>query len=212
MEKLSIEYLDIIKKGELSTTELKTATNKLPKSLFESICAFLNRGGGNIFLGVEDNGNITGVDKNCIRQMKVDFENMCRNPEVINPTIDLNIEELEYENKVVLHIYVYEGSTIYRTKGVFYDRGIEGDYKLKNASDIANLGIRKSADYSESKVFPYAALDDLDSSLIQRARELAQFNHKAKNKDNTEHPWIRMSDEELLRSARLYEKDLTTGK
>ena len=41
MKKISKEYLEIINKGELSTTELKTATNKLPKSLFESICAFL---------------------------------------------------------------------------------------------------------------------------------------------------------------------------
>ena len=171
-----------------------------------------NRGGGNIFLGVNDDGTIVGVDKASIRQMKVDFENACRNPEIIEPTVDLKIEELAYNDKVVLHIYVYEGSTVYRSKGIFYDRGIEGDYKLKNASEIANLGIRKNADYSESRVFPFATLDDLDSNLIQRARELAQFNYKARHKDDTEHPWIRMTDKELLKSARLYEKDLNTGK
>lgn len=211
MKQLSKELLDIINEREKATTEFKEARNKLPKSLFETICSFLNRGGGRIFLGVKDDGTIIGVDKEAIRQMKVDFENACRNPEKINPSISLNMEELEYNDKVILYIYVYEGSTIYDSHGVIYDRGIEGDYKVKDTIQIANLGIRKSADYTESITFPYATLNDLDSNLIQRARELAQFNYKSKYKDDTEHPWIRMSDEELLRSARLYEKDLKTG-
>lgn len=39
----------MIKAGEGITTEFKDATNKLAKNLFETVCSFLNRNGGNIF-------------------------------------------------------------------------------------------------------------------------------------------------------------------
>ena len=39
----------IIKQGEGMRVEFKKSTNKLPKNLFESICAMLNRDGGDIF-------------------------------------------------------------------------------------------------------------------------------------------------------------------
>lgn len=61
---------NIINQGEKINTEFKEAKEKLPKSLFETVCAFLNRFGGNIILGVNDKKQIIGVDKNCITQMK----------------------------------------------------------------------------------------------------------------------------------------------
>ena len=45
---------NIINQGEKINTESKEAKEKLPKSLFETVCAFLNRFGGNIILGVND--------------------------------------------------------------------------------------------------------------------------------------------------------------
>ena len=62
IEKINNELLNIINEGEGVTTEFKEASNKLPRNLFETVCAFLNRNGGNIFLGVSDNGEITGVN------------------------------------------------------------------------------------------------------------------------------------------------------
>lgn len=38
-------FLDRIKNGEKIDVELKTSKNNLPQSLFESVCAFLNRNG-----------------------------------------------------------------------------------------------------------------------------------------------------------------------
>ena len=54
----------IISKGEGISIEFKTANKKLPENLFETICAFLNRNGGKIILGVNDKGDVFGVDKN----------------------------------------------------------------------------------------------------------------------------------------------------
>ena len=49
----------IIQQGESKTVEFKTCKNKLNKDAFDSICAFLNRSGGYLLLGVKDNGKIT---------------------------------------------------------------------------------------------------------------------------------------------------------
>ena len=56
----------IISRGESISIEFKKAGNQLPKNLFETVCAFLNRKGGEIILGVDDNKNIIGIDDNKI--------------------------------------------------------------------------------------------------------------------------------------------------
>ena len=53
---------EIISGGESITVEFKESRNKLNKDVFESVCAFLNRCGGHLFLGVKDDGDISGVD------------------------------------------------------------------------------------------------------------------------------------------------------
>lgn len=63
IKNLDDKLLKIISDGENVCTEFKEANNKLPKNLFETICAFLNRNGGNIFLGISDDGKIIGVKK-----------------------------------------------------------------------------------------------------------------------------------------------------
>ena len=52
----------ILSQGEGLTVEFKRAKGQLPSSLFETVCAFLNRNGGTILLGVGDDGSIEGVD------------------------------------------------------------------------------------------------------------------------------------------------------
>lgn len=41
--------------------EFKRATDHLPSSFFDTVCAFLNMDGGVIMLGVEDDGTISGI-------------------------------------------------------------------------------------------------------------------------------------------------------
>jgi predicted HTH transcriptional regulator len=45
----------LIRNGEGISVEFKECRNKLNKDVFESICAFLNRNGGDLILGVNDN-------------------------------------------------------------------------------------------------------------------------------------------------------------
>ena len=170
------------------------------------MCAFLNRNGGNIFLGVDEDGSIIGVDQSCVKDMKRDFVNLCNNKQKINPTIYLNIKDYLVKGKVILHIYVNESSSVHRTNGKVYDRNEDGDYEVKLAERIANIYIRKQDFYTENKIFPYAQMSDLRQDLIQRARTMAL------NRNGQNHIWSTMNDEEMLRSANLYAKDFSTGK
>lgn len=172
-EKINEELLNIVKMGESITTEFKEAYNKLPKNLFETVCAFLNRNGGDIFLGVLDNGTIVGVDETAIISMKKDFVNLCNNSQKIDPTIYLNIKEYKVNDKIILHIYVNESSSVHRTNGKVFDRNEDGDYEVKQAERIANIYIRKQEFYTENKIFPYAKMSDLREDLIQRVRQMA---------------------------------------
>lgn len=152
----------------------------MPRNLFETVCAFLNRNGGNIFLGVSDSGEVIGVNKEKISMMKKDFVNLCNNPEKIEPTIYLNINDYEINNKVILHIYVNESSSVHRTAGKVFDRNEDGDYEVKQAERIANIYIRKQEFYTENKIFPYAEMEDLRPDLIQRVRQMA-INRNGQN-------------------------------
>ena len=83
------ELLKIIKKGECHTTEFKKSTEDITKDVYESICAFSNRDGGHILLGVRDDGEIVGIKSDCIEKMKKDFVNAVNNPSKIYPPLFL---------------------------------------------------------------------------------------------------------------------------
>lgn len=89
------EYIiKLINNGEGINIEFKESKIKLNKDVFESVCAFLNRIGGHLFLGVKNNGSIVGIDKDLIGKIKKDFISSMNNPIKINPTFFLNIEEI----------------------------------------------------------------------------------------------------------------------
>jgi len=48
----------LLEQGEGISVEFKKASSQLPESFFETICAFLNRNGGSISLGVTDDKTI----------------------------------------------------------------------------------------------------------------------------------------------------------
>ena len=206
IENLPKNLIGLIKTGESTTIEYKEAKKSLPSSLFESICSMLNRNGGHIFLGVKDDSEVIGVYKDYTKTMKKEFVDLCNNPEKIFPTVHLDIKEYLYEEKHILYIYVHESSDVHKTVNKIYDRNEDGDFDItNNTTQISNLYIRKRSTYIENKIYPFATMDDLRVDLIEETRKMA--SNRTSN-----HPWSKMSNEEMLRSAGLYERNLETGK
>jgi len=205
IEKMPKYLLELISRGEDSTIEFKESKENLPSTLFETICAMLNRNGGHIFLGIKDNGKIVGTYRDYINNQKRNFANLCNNPEKIFPTVHLEMKEYEIDEKIILYVYVYESSDVHKSAGKIFDRNSDGDYDITNNTTlVSQLYIRKSNTYIENKIYPFADINDLRKDLIEKARQMAVNR-------TSNHPWATMSDIEMLRSASLYEKNLQTG-
>ena len=58
------EIKNIISQGEGMNIEFKKSTTDITKDVYETVCAFSNREGGHILLGVKDDGTVIGVDRN----------------------------------------------------------------------------------------------------------------------------------------------------
>ena len=56
------EIRELIKKGEKIDVEFKESKVALNKDVFDTDCSFSNRNGGHIFLGVNDQKEIVGVN------------------------------------------------------------------------------------------------------------------------------------------------------
>lgn len=206
IEELSNHLLQFIQSGESTIVEFKEAKKNLPSNLFETVCSMLNRNGGHIFLGIKDSGEIIGVYKDYVKEMKKEFVDLCNNPEKLFPTAHLEIKEYIYKDKHLLYIYVHESSDVHKTASKFYDRNEDGDFDITtNTTLISNLYIRKRSTYIENKIYPFASMLDLRLALIEKARKMVSNR-------TTNHPWLKMTNEEMLRSAGLYEKNLETGK
>ena len=206
IENLPNNLIEYIETGEGTTIEYKEAKKSLPGTLFESVCSMLNRNGGHIFLGVKDDSEVVGVYKDYTKIMKKEFVDLCNNPEKIFPTVRLDMNEYLYKGKHILYIYVHESSDVHKTANKIFDRNEDGDFDITNNTTlISNLYIRKRSTYIENKIYPFATLNDLREDLIEEARKMA--SNRTSN-----HPWSKMSNEEMLRSAGLYERNLETGK
>ena len=196
----------IISHGESRTVEFKTCKNKLNKNAFDSICAFLNRSGGHLLLGVKDNGKIIGVDDVAIQNILHTIVTMANNPQKLNPPYYLSLKVIEIEDKKIIVIYVPESSQVHYTTGKIFDRNEDGDFDITGQTgQVTQLFLRKQNKYSENEVFPYVELSDFKESLFKRVRALVR-------NQRLNHPWSEISNEELLKSAGLFKKDMQTGK
>ncbi len=192
--------------GEGLTVEFKQSKSKLNKDVFETVCAFLNRSGGYLLLGVDNNGQIVGIDPQAKEKIKKDFVTSMNNPLKISPTFYLTVLESTIEGKDILYIHIPESSQVHRCNGRIYDRNEDGDIDITdNTNLVSNLYMRKQGNYTENRIYPFAEMSELRSDILTKVRKLAA-NQRAN------HPWEAMDDLEMLKSNGLYLKDLQSGK
>lgn len=191
----------LITHGEKINIEYKAAQRGLPRSIYETVCAFLNTKGGEILLGVDDDRNIIGVKPEHIDTFKKNFTSEINNPQKINPTVYLSMEDIKIDGKTILYVNVPEGSQVYKCDNKIYLRNHEGDYDISNNQTlVATLFTRKITSYSENQIFPYITMEDLNQDVINKVRKMAVLRNK-------NHPWANMDNLELLKSASLHLKD-----
>jgi ATP-dependent DNA helicase RecG len=203
---ISDQLRNKITQGEGIDLEFKACRTQLPKSLYKTVCAFLNRHGGTILLGVLDDGTIQGVDPAFIEQVRKDFVTAINNSQKLTPPTYLSIDEVNLDGNRLIRIYVPESSQVHRCNGRIYDRNEDGDLDITDHTvQVSLLYQRKHATYSENKVHPWIQPGDLRADLIDRCRRHVRINRK-------NHPWADMDDATLLQSAQLVQTDPDSGK
>lgn len=203
--KLPSELMDKITSGESINVEFKKSATDITKDVYETVCSFSNRIGGDIFLGVKDDGSILGVQPDKVENMKKDFVNTVNNGNKINPPLYLISEPYDVDGKTIIHIHVPESLSVIRCGGRIFDRNNDSDIDITdNQHLVYQLYARKQNTYYVNTVFPALKVSDLRRDLIDRARRMTRVRTE-------HHPWMDMNDEELLRSAKLILTDPETG-
>lgn len=191
--------------GETIAVEFKRCGNGIENDVYESVCSFLNHFGGDIFMGVLDDGTVSGVPEKAAPDMVRNFISCVSNPSMFSPTVYLTPEIISYEGKTIIHVHILPSAEVHSFKKVIYDRVNDADVKVTATAQIAQMYIRKQDIFTEKKIFPYVKIEDLRLDLLPRLRTMAA------NNSTQVHPWSSLSDEELLKSMRLYSMDRVTG-
>ena len=199
-------FKEILEIGETIRVEFKRCGNGIESDTYETVCSFLNRFGGYIFLGVTDSGRVVGVPENSVSSMIKNFISCVSNSDLITPTVYLEPRPLLYEGKTVIHIHVNPSAEVHSYKKEIFDRVDDADVHVTGTSQIAMMYIRKQSIFTERKVFPHIKVEDLRLDLLPTIRRMAV------NSANGRHIWQKTDDMELLRSAGLFGTNHETGK
>lgn len=134
------------------------------------------------------------------------FISCISNPVLFAPTVYLSPQIIKYEGKTIIHIHVLPSAEVHSYKKTIYDRVGDADVKVTATAQIAQMYIRKQEIFTERKIYPYVNKTDLRMDLLPKLRIMAE-NQSGRQR----HPWSSMTDDELLKSARLYTIDRVTG-
>ena len=163
----------IIPSSESLTVEFKSDLKKYPDSdIFEAVVAFANTEGGSLYLGVEDNGHITGVHPS--HKNPITLSAFVANNTV--PPVSTRAEIIDDE-KPVLQISVpksYSG-VVATVSGKILRRRLKADGQPENTpmypSEIATrLSDLRLLDYS-TILIPEASMNDFDPLELDRMRK-----------------------------------------
>ena len=172
------EIENIINKGEGISVEFKLAKHGLPQSVFETVCAFLNRDGGNIFMGIDDTSEVKGVEPDTADKMCKEIAGVSNNSNKINPCFLLHPTIINYKSKVIIRIFVPASSQVHRCDGKIFDRSIDGDFEVKTDEQIRNIYLRKNSFYTESTIYPYLQASDFAPGIVEKSRKIIRYSNR----------------------------------
>ena len=137
------ELKKLIANGEGLSLEFKRCSGNPESDTFETVCAFLNRFGGTILLGVDDDGTIRGVSSRGAASIRNNIVNAANNPALFDPVVYLDPEIIECDGASVIRIRVPASADVHKFKGVVYDRDGDADIRVRSTRLVASMYLRK---------------------------------------------------------------------
>ena len=194
------EISKIISQGEGISVEFKEAREKVPASFYETVVSFANTNGGTILLGVDDDGNATGVNPDNKAKYLKNIVTALNSADKINPVLNLNPTAIDYNGKLIIAVQVQPTSQVHDHAGRIYIRKNEVDIDVTgNQHEIRGLFMKKGNIYTENQIYPSLKMSDMDETLFDKARNLIRSN-------KYKHPWLAVDNMQMLADAMLYSK------
>lgn len=161
------ELVEKIHLGEDSTIEFK---RQLPRrdSLADEIAAFANARGGVILIGVDDQGDIVGLDQHSLDQTEKTVVEVCRDS--IEPWVPGFAQKLRLYDKDLLKIDVPRSLYLHKSPGGYFARQGSGirvlpkEYLARLIQSRSRVGITPP----DRQAVPDSTKDTLRSDLFQR--------------------------------------------
>lgn len=135
------------------------------------LCGFANAQGGKIFIGIDDKGEVTGVDD--YKKLMDDIPNKAVNH--LGLVVDVNLRQKE--NKNYLEIIVPASTVPVAYHGTYHYRSGSTKQELKGAA-LHEFLLQKIGVSWEQQIVPYATLDDIDEDVVNRFLQKAIANKR----------------------------------
>lgn len=152
------------------------------------ICGFANAQGGQIYIGINDKGEVAGVDD--YRKLMDDLPNKI--VQQLGLVVDINLHEKD--GQYYLEIIVPQSTVPISYQGIYHYRSGSTKQELKGTA-LHNWLLKKSGKSWEGIPVSHATVDDLDAETIQ------SFLKKAISKERI--PASAMEEDTLLLMKRL---------
>lgn len=167
---------NLLRQNESDVLEFKK--NYSADVIAKNVTAMLNNRGGDILIGVTEEKEVIGIEKN------VDIDKLLNKLlSEIAPSAPIDVQLVEYNGKTILMIRVWEGSQKpYSYKGTIYQKiGSHGKSLSKILSD------RKDADINWERLPLLGAdLSDLDMEEVKNTVDQLQESGKSMTADTEE--------------------------
>lgn len=167
------EFIDILAKGESLTVEFKSDLKPLPdRELIAAIMSLSNTNGGDLFLGVEDDGTVTGVHSNHSDIFGIIA--LVANKTI--PPVSVQVETCSIDEKLVARIRVPKSKQLVSTtEGLLQRRRLMADGRPEAVPFYAHEFIQRQSGLGlmDPSAMPMMELtvDDLNPLERQRIRE-----------------------------------------
>lgn len=164
------EFKQVLSKGEDLTVEFKTWIHA--KDMRERISlavdelvAFANAKGGTVYMGIEDDGTVTGCNRYDVQKIMESIYDRTR------PALFTEIEVIHYEGKDVLAIKVERDGTTYATSDGRCLKRLGKNSKPYYPDEMSNKYTSiQSPDFS-GKIVTDSTVEDIDALQIYDLKE-----------------------------------------
>lgn len=162
----SIEFIEILARGEDSLHQFKkNITNQ--DGLAAEMVAFSNGKGGQIFIGVNDDGTISGLTPDDIRRLNQLIANTAS--QSVKPAINPTTENIQTENGLVLCVGISPGinKPYQDNNGSFWVKNGSDKRKATSREEIQRLFQKANLIHADELPVPGLTTADLDMGYFE---------------------------------------------